>query len=1347
MYQSGYFYVGPDTWSGNYSNPVTPGSPGSASDSQCTLNGVGSSVKVSGDNLLITVNLTFASGFIGPQQSWMMAVDAAGGPSQWQQVGNWTPTQAPYPSALPQAVSVTPPPGQGMSGTFVFLARDQNGEAYMPWAELVFGPVSGPNCSVVVYHSAGGAYLISDSGPWVQVTPAGVSNNQCTVFPPTSSPSGEAWNGAGNDWTISIPVTFNASFAGSQPIYLWVYDHALQASGFVPLGSWTVGVPSVTQTVTSTPVGLSLTVDGAACTSPCTPQWVPGSIHTIAAATQSGGAGMQYVFGNWSDAGAASHTVTAPSTAATYTAAFTVQYYLTTSAGTGGSISPSSGWYNAGTVVPVGASPGPGYQFAGFSGALGGTSTPQNLTISVPSAVAASFLVLPPSLTITSTHPADFTQGQSNATYTLTVTNGASAGPTGGTVTVADAIPSGLIPVSMSGSGWTTCTATSCSRTDALATGASYPPITVTVNVAGNAPASVTNSATVSGGGSASASDPDPTTIDAVPHYSNPLAFAVPATVAGGVPTTFSVTYASSAGAADNASGQVQIDGCYLEWDSSGNISLATAHGVLGQQATLKNTNCAINLASSSFAPVANNPKAMRLSLNLTFSEQNFVGTHEVYAWGTNAAGLTTAQTDLGPMVVSQGPDFILNVTPSGIINVPYMGTATMNVTATALNGFNDEIDLQLSLTPGYSNPCFGQIGNLAGLTPNTQGTFIFQNDCPGSSPYPVQYQITGTATSIGVSHTAYNGPTLTPSPGSGFAVTVGLPSASALPVQGSVTYPLTVTSIGGLGGTVNFSLAPPQGSSMPAGVTSQFSSPAYLPGGGTATSTLTLTGSASTPGGTFPLVVTGTLPGTVNQTANFSLGTQVTAFQVTSATGSAIVHNTGQEVQVTHNVPAGSVPSNSTCETADPDVTCRVISSSSGTAILGITGGRGAVHGTHVLILDGGATTVHAAMADIGGFGLPQVELDAGASTSRDVDLPEFPCYIEGSCGYATATGPDWVTGFGVPGLMTVYFDPPLSTPPGSYPYGVDLCSGFFDPDEEDACVSESGTVIVDAAAAPPAPTTTILFNGTDVTNKTTNVIVGQQIALTASISGGVSISQQNWAIGGTYVGGFTNASGTCPTNPPAPTASTGTTCSPATTGANVTYYFTDSGNNVTASYFAVGSDGTNYSAQTSFNIVKPLADTSFSADAKPIVINALDQTGYATDTAPGYMALRYGLGSSSIPSGITFLPNYLTPDGYSGTIQWVQVLNTNTVVRTPAGSSHPGTLNCMGELDGPYPLGTSKRGERLPKPRTLGRISGVQSQLELYDVPDVQAQSAKFNLRPNRRRCLDLGGGRVFG
>jgi trimeric autotransporter adhesin len=117
-----------------------------------------------------------------------------------------------------------------------------------------------------------------------------------------------------------------------------------------------------------------------------------------------------------------------------------------------------------------------------------------------------------PVLGIAKTHTGNFTQGQQGATYTVTVSNGAGAGPTTGPVTVTDTIPAGLTLVSMAGTGWT-CSASTCTRSDVLLAGANYPVITVTVNVASNAAASVTNSVSVSGGGSATASTTNPTTI------------------------------------------------------------------------------------------------------------------------------------------------------------------------------------------------------------------------------------------------------------------------------------------------------------------------------------------------------------------------------------------------------------------------------------------------------------------------------------------------------------------------------------------------------------------------------------------------------------------------------------------------------------------------------------------------------------------------------------------------------------------------------------------------------------------------------------------------------------------
>src|SRR5262249_27789846 len=102
-------------------------------------------------------------------------------------------------------------------------------------------------------------------------------------------------------------------------------------------------------------------------------------------------------------------------------------------------------------------------------------------------------------LLITKSHAGNFTQGQANATYSVSVSNAAGAGPTSGTVTVAEALPSGLSLVSMAGTGWS-CSSNTCSRSDALNPGSSYPAITVTVNVAANATSPQVNQVSVAGG-------------------------------------------------------------------------------------------------------------------------------------------------------------------------------------------------------------------------------------------------------------------------------------------------------------------------------------------------------------------------------------------------------------------------------------------------------------------------------------------------------------------------------------------------------------------------------------------------------------------------------------------------------------------------------------------------------------------------------------------------------------------------------------------------------------------------------------------------------------------------------
>jgi photosystem II stability/assembly factor-like uncharacterized protein len=206
---------------------------------------------------------------------------------------------------------------------------------------------------------------------------------------------------------------------------------------------------------------------------------------------------------------------------------------------------PTSG--AAGTSVNIS---GIGFDPANISVAFNGvnasvtSATVSSLTVLVPTTAATGRIqvvtdkktatsttdfvvpvVVPVALTITSTHNS-FYQGEivtnpplHGAIYTLAVRNSGSA-PSSGQVTVTDTLPAGLVPIVASGSGWT-CgyTPVVCRRSDTLAAGASYPTISVAVNVPYNAPLSVTNIANVSGGGTSGANTfRDVTAITAEPY-------------------------------------------------------------------------------------------------------------------------------------------------------------------------------------------------------------------------------------------------------------------------------------------------------------------------------------------------------------------------------------------------------------------------------------------------------------------------------------------------------------------------------------------------------------------------------------------------------------------------------------------------------------------------------------------------------------------------------------------------------------------------------------------------------------------------------------------------------------
>jgi uncharacterized repeat protein (TIGR01451 family) len=188
----------------------------------------------------------------------------------------------------------------------------------------------------------------------------------------------------------------------------------------------------------------------------------------------------------------------------------------------------------------------------------GGDATPLNNTANDSTTIDGAPAA--PDLSLVKSHVGDFTQGQTGATYTLTVNNSAAAATDGTMVSVVDTLPAGLTATNIAGTGWTCTLATlTCTRSDVLPLSTSYPPITLTVDVAANAATPLINNATVTGGGDASpgnnmAADSTTITPTAVPADLSLMKSHVGNFTQGQTGATYTLTVSNSAAGATDGS-------------------------------------------------------------------------------------------------------------------------------------------------------------------------------------------------------------------------------------------------------------------------------------------------------------------------------------------------------------------------------------------------------------------------------------------------------------------------------------------------------------------------------------------------------------------------------------------------------------------------------------------------------------------------------------------------------------------------------------------------------------------------------------------------------------------------
>jgi hypothetical protein len=229
---------------------------GSAQNSQCTLNGVGSSASLSGTNLTLTVSLVFQPGFTGGKNVYLYAADSITN-TGWVARGAWTVT---IPPPQPSANSVSPNGSTGSTQTFNFTFSDTQNAANLSTVAMLFAPsFTFINACYIVYDDTRGTMQlawdnVAGSSSKAITSTATPHNGQCAVGAASATFSGLSL-------VVTAAITFKGPFNGLQNIYMYAVEGVGSLNtGWVQNGTYTVaagGVPMVNSVVPSSGAGPS----------------------------------------------------------------------------------------------------------------------------------------------------------------------------------------------------------------------------------------------------------------------------------------------------------------------------------------------------------------------------------------------------------------------------------------------------------------------------------------------------------------------------------------------------------------------------------------------------------------------------------------------------------------------------------------------------------------------------------------------------------------------------------------------------------------------------------------------------------------------------------------------------------------------------------------------------------------------------------------------------------------------------------------------------------------------------------------------------------------------------------
>ncbi|HKF48638.1 MAG TPA: hypothetical protein VKB38_14875 [Terracidiphilus sp.] len=231
--------------------PGQIGSPGTLSNSQCTVDAGNASATAGGTTLQIILPVTFASTFYGPLNIITYAEDNAGENTGFHTTGT-------YAVSAPVAPTYVYGTQNGVVAPTVYTRyADASGSQDLRTLYVMVGPSLNLTASCQVRYEKGNntIFLSDDAGGWRgpgqpslsvpgQFT-AGVagslSNNECTVNTGNSASSEPGDYSDPFDWDLNVPITHYSAPSGTVlNIYMNAVDNEGLSAGWVQMSTWTV---------------------------------------------------------------------------------------------------------------------------------------------------------------------------------------------------------------------------------------------------------------------------------------------------------------------------------------------------------------------------------------------------------------------------------------------------------------------------------------------------------------------------------------------------------------------------------------------------------------------------------------------------------------------------------------------------------------------------------------------------------------------------------------------------------------------------------------------------------------------------------------------------------------------------------------------------------------------------------------------------------------------------------------------------------------------------------------------------------------------------------------------------